>query len=72
MARTQWQWRCNIPKWFKNNFLRHVKSFLYPFQDPAAVTGNIYFLCLLKPVDENNIEIKACEYEAADCKWMKR
>ncbi len=35
-------------------------------------TGDIYFVCLLRPVDEDRIEPAPCPRETAACKWMSR
>jgi len=34
--------------------------------------SDIYFICLLNPVDENEIEPRPCPREAAACQWMTR
>lgn len=45
---------------------RHVTAGLYPN------TGDLYFICHLKPKDESKIDVKPCPHEAADARWLSR
>jgi len=45
---------------------RHIKTAIYPN------TGDLYFVCHLKPKDESNIEVTPCSSEAAAACWMSR
>uniref|UniRef100_A0A7E4UQM9 Nudix hydrolase domain-containing protein n=1 Tax=Panagrellus redivivus TaxID=6233 RepID=A0A7E4UQM9_PANRE len=47
--------------------MRHLTNFrAYPN------CGDMYFLCALKPADENQIEPKHCQREIAACQWMSK
>jgi len=35
-------------------------------------TGDIYFICAMKPKDENELEVTPCPHEIAESKWMSR
>lgn len=45
---------------------RHVTAGLYPN------TGDLYFLCHMKPKNESKIDVKPCPHEAADAQWLSR
>uniref|UniRef100_A0A0M3I4M6 Nudix hydrolase domain-containing protein n=1 Tax=Ascaris lumbricoides TaxID=6252 RepID=A0A0M3I4M6_ASCLU len=45
---------------------RHFHGFR--FQD----NSDLYFVCVMKPVDENHIEVKPCPHETSACRWMSR
>uniref|UniRef100_A0A914ZDV3 Nudix hydrolase domain-containing protein n=1 Tax=Parascaris univalens TaxID=6257 RepID=A0A914ZDV3_PARUN len=34
--------------------------------------SDLYFVCVMKPVDENHIEVKPCPHETSACRWMSR
>jgi len=49
-----------------------ILTFRHAKRGPYANTGDLYFVCHMKPKDESKIDIRPCPSEAADAQWMSR
>ncbi|KAI6191574.1 Adenylate kinase isoenzyme 1 [Aphelenchoides bicaudatus] len=50
----------------------NILTFRHTTAGPYANTGDLYFVCHLKPKDPRKIEVKPCPNEAAAATWMTR